>query len=67
MSRELLVLGRFLLDKLDHFSDEEVAALNRNLEGLSDVQLVVLHADDPKRSAENCVYMGEYYPVPGSR
>ena len=37
MSRKLLVLGRFLLDKLDHFSNEEVAALNRNLEGLSDV------------------------------
>ena len=67
MPIELLDLGCFILDKLEFFTDEEDYGLSHCLERQCNMKLVILPADDPRLLVENCVYLGEYYPVPGSR
>ena len=67
MPVKLLDLGRFILDRLVFFSDEEACAPSDCLERLCGMKLAVLSADGPRLLAENCVYLGEYYPVPGGR
>ena len=64
---ELLDLGRFILGHLEFFSDEDACALSRCLKRRCDMELAVLPAGNPHLLAENCVYLGEYYPVPGGR
>ena len=64
---KLLDLGHFILDKLEFLSDEEAYALSRCLERQGDMKLAVLSTDDPRLLVENCVYLGEYYPVPGGK
>ena len=64
---KLLDLGCFILDELEFFSDEEAYAFSRHLERQCGMKLAVLSADDPRLLVENCVYLGEYYPVPGCR
>ena len=67
MPVELLDLGRFILGRLEFFSDEDACALSRCLKRRCDMELAVLPAGDPRLLAENCEYLGEYYPVPGGR
>ena len=67
MPVKLLDLGRFILDRLEFFSDEETCALSHCLERWCGMKLAVLSADDPRLLVENCVYLGEYFPVPGGR
>ena len=67
MPVELLDLGRFILDRLEFFSDEDACALSRCLERRCGIKVAVLSADNPRLLAENCVYLGEYYPIPGGR
>ena len=67
MPVELLDLGRFILGHLEFFSDEDAYALSCCLKRRCDMELAVLPAGDPRLLAENCVYLGEYYPVPGGR
>ena len=67
MPVKLLDLGHFILDTLELFSDEEAYALSRCLERRCDMKLAVLSTDDPRLLVENCLYLGEYYPVPGGR
>ena len=67
MPVKLLDLGCFILDRLEFFSDEEACALSHCLERRCGMKLVILSADNPVLLVENCVYLGEYYPVPGSR
>ena len=67
MPAKLLDLRRFILDRLEFFSDEEVYDLSYRLERQCDMKLVVLPADNPRLLVENCTYLGEYYPVPGGR
>ena len=65
MPVKLLDLGRFILDHLEFFSDEDACALSRYLKRWCDMELAVLPAGHPRLLAENCVYLGQYYPVPG--
>ena len=67
MPVELLDLGRFIFRRLEFFSDEEACALSCGLERRCGMKLAILSADDPRLLAENCVYMGEHYLVPGGR
>ena len=67
MPIELLDLGCFTLNKLELFTNEEACTLSHCLERLCNMKLVILSADDPRLLVENCVYLGEYYPVPGGR
>ena len=67
MPIELQDLGYFILDRLEFFMDEEAYILSHHLERQCNMKLVVLSADDPRLLVENCVYLGEYYPVPGGR
>ena len=67
MPVELLDLGRFILGHLEFFSDEDACALSHCLKRWYDMELAVLPAGNPRLLAENCVYLGEYYPVPGGR
>ena len=67
MPVELLDLGRFILDWLEFFSDEDACALSRCLERRCGMELAILSPGDPRLLADNCVYLGEYYPVPGGR
>ena len=67
MPLELLDLGHFILDKLEFFTDEEACILSCCLERLCNMKLVVLRADNPRLLLESCVYLGDYYPVPGGR
>ena len=67
MPVDLLDLGHFILDRLKFFSDEDACALSHCLEKRCGMKLAVLPAGNPRLLAENCVYLGEYYPVPGGR
>ena len=67
MPVELLDLGRFILGRLEFFSNEDACALSHCLKRRCDMELAVLLAGHPRLLAENCVYLGEYYPVPGGR
>ena len=67
MPVELLDLGRFILGHLEFFSNEDACALSRCLKRWCGMELAVLPAGDPRLLAENGVYLGEYYPVPGGR
>ena len=67
MPVKLLDLGHFILDRLEFFSDEEACALSHCLERWCGMKLAVLSADDPRLLVENCVFLGEHYPVPGGR
>ena len=66
MPVKLLDLGRFILDRLEFFSDEEACALSHHLKRWCGIKLVVLSAEYPRLLFENCVYLGEYYPVKAS-
>ena len=64
---ELLDLGRFILGHLEFFSDEDACALSHCLKRRCGMELAVLSDGDPRLLAEDCVYLGEHYPVPGGR
>ena len=64
---ELLYLGCFVLDKLEFFRNEEARILSHCLERWCNIKLVVFPTEDARLLVENCVYLGEYYPVPGGR
>ena len=67
MPVELLDLGHFILGHLEFFSNEDACTLSHGLKRQCGMELAVLPAGDPRLLAENCVYLGEYYPVPGGR
>ena len=67
MPVELLDLGCFILGRLKFFSDEDAHTLSRCLKRQCDMELAVLPTGDPRLLAENCVYLGEDYPVSGGR
>ena len=67
MPIELQDLGYFILDRLEFFTDEEAYILSHHLERRCNMKLVIILTDDPRLPVENCVHLGEYYPVPVSR
>ena len=67
MPVELLELGHFILNWLEFFSNEDACALSHCLERRCGMKLAVLPTGDPRLPAENCVHLGDYYPVPGGR
>ena len=67
MPVELLDLGRFILGRLEFFSNKDACTLSCCLERRCSMKLAVLPTGDPRLLAENCVYLGEYYPVSGGR